>query len=201
MAGGIVLAAMAMAAALMLALAMVRVRGPTAILVTQMMAVVEAIPVYAWVLIIFVAAGDGMTSGITVLFLIAVTPFASNIMRGELIRLLDQPFVQVARMAGVARPLIILRHVLPNARSTIIPLCTQLIGLGIAIPGAIGILGFTNRTALDIGVILFRGKENAAAHPMLLISAVGALMLIYGCIMQVARLFDRRDIVKVAISY
>ncbi|MCU0885055.1 MAG: ABC transporter permease subunit [Beijerinckiaceae bacterium] len=187
LASGGLLASLAILVALVFAAAMVRVRGTAATLITQALVVVESIPVFVWILIIFVATRERLTSGITILFLIAVTPFAANILRGEFLRLLDQPFIHVARMAGMSWSRIMLRHVLPNASSVALPLFAQLLGLGLAIPGAIGILGFTNRTDLDLGVMLFRGKENVVDHPLLLISTIGGILLIYACILQVTR--------------
>lgn len=141
--------------------------------------IVESVPVMIWVLAAFSATGGSstLTSGVT--FVVAMMPFSVTTISGEFARLASQPYMEAARLLHVPWHRQLRYHLLPNCGSVFAPLFIQIIGLAIAIQGALGLLGFANRTDLDLGIILLRGKENIAVHPQLLLSALASLALVY----------------------
>lgn len=142
---------------------------------------VESVPIYLWVLAAFVTFGGSLVVAAVVL-VIATLPTMSSVIAGELERLEDEPYVAVARLQGRSSLSVLARHILPNAMDVVTPLFLQIVGVALAIPGAVGVLGFSRRTSYDLGTLLLRGKENVAAHPSLLVGALAALVLVYLCL-------------------
>jgi hypothetical protein len=71
--------------------------------------------------------------------------------------------------------------VLPNALPHIMPLFLHIIGAAMAAYGAIGLFGFVNRTELDLGVFLLRGKEQAGFDLTSLTLALAAYAVSFLC--------------------
>ncbi len=145
----------------------------------SMTQVLESVPAMIWVLAAFSASGGSSPIITGVTFVVAMMPFAVTIISGEFSRLAGLPYMEAARLLGVPAYRQLRRHLLPNCRGVLGPLFIQIVGLAIAIQGAIGLLGFANRTDLDLGILLLRGKENVAAHPELLLSTLASLALLY----------------------
>lgn len=141
--------------------------------------VVESIPLLFWLLVIVIATPEPAWLVQLAAFTLASLPIASRIIIGEFERLTSAPYVDAARLLGISRLRFTYRHLLPNAWPVLFPLGVQLCGLAIAINGAIGVVGFGNRSKLDLGTLLLRGKEYAFTEPRLLLVGVGALALLY----------------------
>lgn len=141
--------------------------------------VVESVPLFLWVLSAFAAYRAHSALVVPIAFVLAVLPIAHAVIQGEFTRLADAPFIEAARLAGLSTPRLIMAHYLPNAVPVIGPLAIQLLGIAISIRGAIGVLGFSTRADLDLGIILLRGKENITEHPLLMTTAVLAIVLLY----------------------
>ena len=178
----LVASALAMALALLISVRASMLSRPI-LLTTQ---IFESVPILLWVLVAFSALGghDFLVAGGA--FIVAVLPFATTILAGEFERLSKEPFTEAARLCGASDLQIVWRHLLPNSRAVLAPLFIQILGLAAAVPGAIGVLGFTNRTNQDLGVLLLRGRENVGDHPGLLVSGLAAFVLIYVCL-EIAR--------------
>ena len=58
--------------------------------------------------------------------------------------------------------------------------------------GAIGLFGFVNRTELDLGVFLLRGKEQAGFDLMPLLLALAAYAGIYYALRRLIRTLEQR---------
>ena len=141
--------------------------------------VVESVPIFVWVLAGFAAYRTSSTFVVPVAFMLAVLPIAIAVMRGEFERLATAHYIEAAQLAGVSDLRLIAKHYLPNSWSVIGPLAIQLLGTAIAIRGAIGVLGFSTRSDYDLGISLLRGKENIAAHPMLMTTTILTIVLLY----------------------
>jgi peptide/nickel transport system permease protein len=63
--------------------------------------------------------GFGVTNVIVAVAVGFVAPFA-RVTRGDVLAVKEEPYVEAARLAGVASPAVILRHVLPNVLAPII---------------------------------------------------------------------------------
>jgi len=82
--------------------------------------------------------------------------------------------------------------VLPNAVPHVMPLFPHIIGAAMAAYGAIGLFGFVNRTELDLGVFLLRGKEQAGFDLMPLLLALAAYAGIYYALRRLIRTLEQR---------
>lgn len=185
---GMILAALVMIVATTIA-AWIALRAPAGVgrLQLAIAQVVESVPVMIWVLAA-VAATGGYSHGVAVTaFTLAILPFGISILVGEFERLRHLPYIEVALLLRVPFLQLVTRHLLPNAMETTVPLALQISGLAIAIEGATGLLGFTNRTDLNLGVMLLRGKENAITHPTLLLASLAAMAIIYAYLLILAR--------------
>jgi ABC-type dipeptide/oligopeptide/nickel transport system permease subunit len=167
---------LALLIAYVLAFRLSRVARSAAMATTQ---IVESVPVVIWVLAAFAATSADSKAVVGTIFTIAILPFAISIMTGEMMRLRGRPYVEAARLGGTHGIRLLRWHLLPNALEVLMPLIIQIAGLAIMIEGAIGFLGFTNRTDTDLGVLLLRGRENVTTHPVLLISTLAVFAAIF----------------------
>jgi len=150
-----------------------------AVLVGVVADIVEAVPTVLWVLATVAALKPSSSLIAGVALVLATVSFLTVIIRGELERLMGQGYVEASRLLGLSNPEIVLRHLFPNSLPVIGPIFMQIVGTAIAVYGAIGVLGFSRRTDLDLGMILVRGKENVVTHPMLLISGILTILALY----------------------
>lgn len=168
-------------------------------LVSQLSIVIESVPLFLWILVMVVA----LRSRVAVLvlgFTMGTLPLVSRVVAGEIERLGRQPFVEVARIFGASNFRIARRHILPNALSVVGPVAVQIAGAAVAADGVFGLVGFGNRTQLDVGTILLRGKENALLHPHLLLSAMALVGLLYLYFSNIYRLVDRSGAARPEMS-
>lgn len=142
--------------------------------------VVESCPILLWVFVVIIAFSRlPAVIAVTVAFIIAATPFVSNVIAGELERLWKADYVRAARILGIGEWRILMSYILPNAVSVLIPVALNVLGAALTVSGAIGILGMGNRSELDLGILLLRGKENVLQNPTILIVTVMTFIGIY----------------------
>jgi len=142
--------------------------------------VVESCPILLWVFVVIIAFSRlPAVIAVTVAFIIAATPFVSNVIAGELERLWKADYVRAARILGIGEWRILMSYILPNAVSVLIPVALNVLGAALTVSGAIGILGMGNRSELDLGILLLRGKENVLQNPTMLILTVMTFIGIY----------------------
>ena len=142
--------------------------------------VVESCPILLWVFVVIIAFSRlPVVIAVTVAFIIAATPFVSNVIAGELERLWKADYVRAARILGIGEWRILMSYILPNAVSVLIPVALNVLGAALTVSGAIGILGMGNRSELDLGILLLRGKENVLQNPTILIVTVMTFIGIY----------------------
>ena len=141
--------------------------------------IVESIPTFVWVLAAFAALQGASQLVVAIAFTLALLPAVSTIIAGEFGRLYREPFVDAARLLRANSARLMFRHVLPNSLPVLLPLIVQVLGIAMAIRGAIGLLGFSARTDYDLGIIMLRGKENIVSHPWLMLSVIAAITATY----------------------
>lgn len=84
----------------------------------------------------------------------------SRIVRGEILSLREQPFVQAARVLGFSGGRIIFRHLIPNALAPVIVTATLLLGNIILVEAALSFLGLgVQAPAASWGNIVSDGKD------------------------------------------
>jgi ABC-type dipeptide/oligopeptide/nickel transport system permease subunit len=177
---GTVLAALSIGMALLVAFTVaLKSSKIVSLLLNALTAVVESIPTVLWILVAFSAFQTSSKIVTASAFILATLPFISTILRSEFERLSNTPYVEASRLLGLSDYRIMLRHIIPNSAALTGPLFVQVAGMAAAVEGAIGILGFTNRTDLDLGMVLLRGKENLSDHPVVLSTAVIFVISIY----------------------
>jgi oligopeptide transport system permease protein len=95
----------------------------------------------------------------------------ARIVRGQVLSLKHQQFVDAARCAGVSDGGIILRHILPNTIGTIIVYATLTIPSIILGEAFLSFLGLgVPPPASSLGVLASEGAEAISVHPVLLIA-------------------------------
>lgn len=152
---------------------------------------IEAVPPVLWVLSIFAALREPRLVLVTVAFGLVTLPAAAMLAAGEIDRLRHEPFVETAYGLGLSEWVVAWRHLLPNATAVLLPFVFQVLGAALAVDGAVGIIGLGNRTDLDLGAFLLRGKENFALHPTILLSTLVMYLAIFAALSCVANRLRR----------
>jgi ABC-type dipeptide/oligopeptide/nickel transport system permease subunit len=161
------------------------------ILVRVAASVIESIPVVLWVLIAIIALNGPRLVIIGIVFTLVVFPIATHVISGEFIRLRTALYVEASYLLGASEIRILSRYILPNAASVLAPFAVQVLGAAIAVDGAIGVIGLGNRSELDLGVFLLRGKENFLLHPQVLVVSLMMYAILYGYIIWAAAIARR----------
>lgn len=153
--------------------------------------IVESVPVVLWIFIIVIAFPGPRLLVVSAAFVLVVFPIATHLLSGEFFRLRATPYVEAAYHLGAGEMRVLARYILPNATGVIVPFGLQVLGAAIAVDGAVGVIGLGNRSDLDLGIFLLRGKESFFLHPQLLIAAVIAYCILYGYLMWLGAAFVR----------
>ena len=153
--------------------------------------IVESVPVMLWVLIGIISFSGSRLFVITLIFIIVVFPVATHLIAGEFIRLKKTYYVESAYQLGANEFRVLSYYVLPNARAVLLPYALQILGMAIAVDGAIGVIGLGNRTDLDLGIFLLRSKENFFIYPQLFIYTVAMYISIYWYIKWLENIFSK----------
>jgi peptide/nickel transport system permease protein len=144
--------------------------------------IIDSIPAVLWVLGIVVAVGEPRRVVLCVGFVMVALPSYLRLIAGEIRNQAALPYVLAATAIGATASRRFLFHMLPNAVATLRPQAIATFASALAIDGAIGLLGLTNRTDLNLGIMLLRGKEQVFLDSTLLSSVVLTFFLIFGTI-------------------
>jgi peptide/nickel transport system permease protein/oligopeptide transport system permease protein len=103
----------------------------------------------------------------------------TRIVRGTVISLRDQDFVEAARAMGATNSWIIFKHILPNALSPIIVLSTLYVGTFVTAESTLTFLGVGLKPpAISWGILIAEGQGLAVSGlPHLLIFPCAALIV------------------------
>ncbi len=142
-------------------------------------AVVESVPLVLWVVIVVVSVSGPRLWVTLVAFSILALPSITQIFLGEFTRLRTAPFSEAASLLGISELRIFFVYLLPAAIPILVPVLIQILGSAIAIDGAIGVFGLGNRSDIDLGVFLLRGREQFIVRPELLASSLLAYGILY----------------------
>ena len=91
-----------------------RIKGPVATLLLRSSEVIQAFPVFALALVLVAVMGQGVTSIVIAIGVVNI-PFYLRLMRGEVLRIREQGYVEAARIAGAGDTYLPTRHIVPNA--------------------------------------------------------------------------------------
>lgn len=139
----------------------------------------ESVPSFIWVLAAISAIGKGGFAVVTAVFAVATLPLVLGFLGDVIKTIMGQQYVFAALSMGQGRWRVFCRHVLPNTLLECWPLFFYLSGSAIAIYGAVGIFGFVNRSEMDLGVMLLRGKEMAAVDLTILVVSIICYLVLF----------------------
>jgi ABC-type dipeptide/oligopeptide/nickel transport system permease subunit len=96
-----------------------------------------------------------------VMIMIGVFSWAPNarIIRGEVLRVKENEFIEASKALGASKRRIIFRHIFPNVLHIIIVLTTLMIATAILVEAAVSFLGFGDPTAITWGQQLQLANE------------------------------------------
>ncbi len=114
--------------------------GKTDTVIMRTADVMLAFPSILLAMVIMYTMGDGLINVFLTLTLVNWAEVA-RIVRAETLRLKKSEYIEAARVAGVSRPRIILRHILPNCMPTLIVLFTLNVPTAIMTESSLSFLG------------------------------------------------------------
>lgn len=110
-------------------------------LVMRITDVFLAMPLLVVAMGVAVALGPGLTN-IGLALALVWWPSYTRLVRGQVLSLREQPFVEAARATGAGHGRIVVRHVIPNALSPVLVQATLDIGTVILVSSALSFIGF-----------------------------------------------------------
>jgi peptide/nickel transport system permease protein len=129
------------------------------IVLARLVDVLLAIPNFLLAIIVVTAIGFDTTNAAIATGVSAVAVFA-RVMRSEVIKTRQTIFVEAAFLMGGSRWHILLRHVLPNASRSVLPLAVLQFGLSILVIASLAFLGYGDPPpASDWGLLISIGKD------------------------------------------
>ena len=129
------------------------------IIFARLVDVLLAIPSFLLAVIVVTALGFDTINAAIATGVSAVAVFA-RVMRSEVIKTRQATFVEASFLSGGSRWHILLRHVLPNASRSVLPLAVLRFGLSILVIASLAFLGYGDPPpASDWGLLISIGKD------------------------------------------
>ncbi|MEE1841491.1 ABC transporter permease [Streptomyces sp. NPDC007076] len=121
--------------------------------------VLLAFPELLLALLVVTVVGSG-TANVLVAIGVAAVPTYARLVRGQALPVIGSPYAEAAVVLGVRRPVIVLRHVLPNVTGPLLVLATIGTGTAVISGSALSFLGLgTPPPAAEWGSMLSDGRE------------------------------------------
>ena len=137
----------------------------------------QGIPGMSLMIALAGALGPGLPSLLLALVIISWPSF-SRIVRGEVIKLREEEFIEGMRAAGAKKIYILIHHILPNMMGTVVVLFTTRIGFGILAIASLSFLGLGIQPPTpDWGVMVRDAMYFFREQPGLLLAPGGFLFL------------------------
>ena len=122
--------------------------------------------------------GAGMT-GLVVATTASFVPRLARLIRGRVLEIREEDFIQAAIASGTRRARILRRHILPNALTIVIIETSLLCGQAVLVGAALGFLGLgVQPPAPEWGTMLGAGREFIEVAPHLVIAPGVAISLL-----------------------
>ncbi len=143
--------------------------GRTDTLIMRAIDIMYAFPGIVLAILIVSVLGTSLVNLIIVLAIWAV-PTLSRIVRGNVLSLKEQEYVEAARALGAGRARIMFAHLLPNTLAPIIVYATLAVAGSILTTAALGFLGLgVQPPQAEWGNILSNGRQYLRKAPLLMI--------------------------------
>jgi glutathione transport system permease protein len=105
-------------------------------------------------------------------------PIFARVVRGEVLRLREQPFVEAARAAGTRPVHIMTRHLMPNVLPLVVVYATLRVATAILIASSLGVLGLgAQPPSPEWGTMLADGRELLSVAPLVALFPGLAILL------------------------
>lgn len=114
--------------------------GVIDIVLMRVMDALLSFPPLVLAMMVTVGLGVGLQTAVIGIILTSV-PFYARILRSEVLKIRNLEFIQAARVLGVSPQRIMLRHILPNALSTVLVQASSVFGYAILTLAALGFVG------------------------------------------------------------
>lgn len=122
--------------------------------------------------------GAGMT-GLVVATTASFVPRLARLIRGRVLEIREEDFIQAAIASGTRRARILRRHILPNALTIVIIETSLLCGQAVLVGAALGFLGLgVQPPAPEWGTMLGAGREFIEVAPHLVVAPGLAISLL-----------------------
>lgn len=153
-------------------------RGPIATAVDALVDVALTIPMMILAIAIAAVLGAGLT-GLIVAISISFTPPIARVLRGRVMEIREEDFVDAARTIGVRPWRILARHVLPNGATVIVIEASLQAGQAVLTATALGFLGLgVQPPTPEWGTLLGGGREYLQVAPYLVLAPGIAISLL-----------------------
>ena len=151
--------------------------GKTDTVIMRIADVMLAFPSILLAMALMYMLGDGL---INVFLTLSIVNWASvaRVVRAETLRLKELEYVEAARVTGVSRSKILLRHILPNCIPTLIVLFTLNVPSSILTESGLSFLGLgVQPPAASWGLMVNQGRQYLYTAPWLSFAPCVAIML------------------------
>lgn len=145
--------------------------------------ILYSVPMQIYVILIMVAMGDNKAGILPIIIALGVASWLSmaRIVRGETMQLKESEFVLAAKTLGAKNSRILLRHLLPNAMSSIIVTATLLIPSAIFTESFLSYIGIgISPPQASLGTLVSEAMQIYQQQPyQLIIPALAISMIIF----------------------
>ena len=151
--------------------------GKTDTVIMRIADVMLALPSILLAMVLMYMLGDGL---INIFLTLSIVNWASvaRVVRAETLRLKELEYVEAARVTGVSRSKILLRHILPNCIPTLIVLFTLNVPSSILTESGLSFLGLgVQPPAASWGLMVNQGRQYLYTAPWLSFAPCVAIML------------------------
>ena len=151
--------------------------GKTDTVIMRIADVMLAFPSILLAMVLMYMLGDGL---INIFLTLSIVNWASvaRVVRAETLRLKELEYVEAARVTGVSRSKILLRHILPNCIPTLIVLFTLNVPSSILTESGLSFLGLgVQPPAASWGLMVNQGRQYLYTAPWLSFAPCVAIML------------------------
>src|SRR5690606_7901694 len=127
--------------------------------------VLLSVPGLLLTMVVVAALGYGLTNVAVAVGISAVANFA-RVMRAEVLKVSRSDYVEAAAGIGTPRLAVLLRHVLPNASTSVVALVPLQFGAAVLAIAALGFLGFgAPPPQPEWGLLVAEGRDLLAVAP------------------------------------
>ncbi|HLS76328.1 MAG TPA: ABC transporter permease [Nocardia sp.] len=141
------------------------VRGAVDAVIMRVVDVLLSVPGLLLTMVVVAALGYGLTNVAVAVGISAVANFA-RVMRAEVLKVSRSDYVEAAAGIGTPRLAVLLRHVLPNASTSVVALVPLQFGAAVLAIAALGFLGFgAPPPQPEWGLLVAEGRDLLAVAP------------------------------------